>query len=168
MKERQRLLEAELPGLRRYARALTGSREDADDLVQDCLERALTRWHLFRVERQLRPWLFTIMHNLFISARRRVAARANTARQDWSQPLVAAPEQGNGLALAELDRALALLSEEQRAVLLLVGLEGFSYAEAARVLATPVGTVMSRLSRARAQLRAVLEESDGRGLRRVR
>jgi RNA polymerase sigma-70 factor (ECF subfamily) len=166
--ERQRLLEAELPGLRRYARALTGSREDADDLVQDCLERALSRWHLFQADRRLRPWLFTIMHNLFVSARRRAAGRAHLEHREFSQPLVSAPEQGNGLAVAELDRALAMLSPEHRAVLLLVGLEGFSYAEAARILDAPIGTVMSRLSRARSQLREVLAASESHGLRRVR
>jgi len=134
--------------------------------VQDCLERALSRWQLYRAEQQLRPWLFTIMHNLFVSARRRAAKRASVERQDWPPASVSAP--GDGLAVAALDRALALLPDEQRTVLLLVGLEGFSYAEAARILDTPIGTVISRLSRGRQQLRELLEAADSPGLRRVR
>ena len=166
--ERARLIEAELAGLRRYARALVGSRGEADDLVHDCVERALSRWSLWRRERALRPWLFSIMHNLFISDRRRHARRGHTVELDEGAPYTGRPpEQGASVMLGELARGLRELPEEQRVVLLLVGLEGFSYAEAAEIAGVPIGTVMSRLSRGRTRLR---ERLDGGGalLRRVK
>lgn len=145
---------AEIPRLRRYARALTGSAEAADDLVQDTLQRALGKWRLWQASRDLRPWLFAIMHNLHVDGMR----RARTDYRDTDElPLPAdRPRQQDGLELRDLDRALALLPAEQREVLLLVGLEELSYAEVARALGIPQGTVMSRLSRARARLKAIL------------
>ena len=167
--ERARLIEAELPGLRRYARALVGGRGDADDLVHDCVERALSRWLLWRQDRALRPWLFSIMHNLFVSARRRETRRGPSVELDEAAPYTARPpEQTAALLLGELAVGLRELPDEQREVVLLVGLEGFSYAEAAKIVGAPVGTVMSRLSRGRVRLRERLEGESGVVLRRVK
>lgn len=146
---------AEIPRLRRYARALTGAQDRADDLVQDTLERALEKWRLWHPGQALRPWLFSIMHNLHVDARRR-DARVDFRDDEDLPVLEQRASQIDGLALRDLDRALARLPEEQREVLLLVGLEELSYAEVARTLGVPQGTVMSRLSRARARFRAIL------------
>ncbi|MBV8646988.1 sigma-70 family RNA polymerase sigma factor [Paludibacterium sp.] len=150
-----------LPYLRRYARALTGDPAWADDLVQDTLERALSkgRW---RADGSLRAWLLTLLRHRFIDqlrARREVATDCDDAVwQDWAAP---AGEAG-GLMLRDVQRALYRLPVEQREVLLLVALEGLSYQETAAVLAVPVGTVMSRLARAREQMRVWLDEPAAR------
>lgn len=158
-----------IPSLRRYARALTGRQDDADDLVQDCLERAMSRWHLWQRDRELRPWLFTIMHNLFISDRRRAARRPLQVTIDDDGDLPGTPPtQAAGLEMEDLAAALGKLSEEQRETLLLVGLEGFTYAEVAEITGVPIGTVMSRLSRGRERLRGLLAGGDGPALRRVK
>ncbi len=146
---------AEIPRLRRYARALTGKAELADDLVQDTLERALEKWRLWQQGRELRPWLFSIMHNLHVDGCRRDGRIDYRDEDDLPLPPQRASQQ-DGLELRDLDRALALLPAEQREVLLLVGLEELSYAEVAAALNIPQGTVMSRLSRARARFKAVL------------
>lgn len=149
------LIVAEIPRLRRYARALTGRTDSADDLVQDTLERALDKWRFWQRERELRPWLFSIMHNLHVDGCRR-DGRLDFV-DDEMLPLPAQRgEQDDALELRDLDRALALLPLDQREVLLLVGLEELSYREVARALGLPLGTVMSRLSRARSRLRAIL------------
>lgn len=146
---------AEIPRLRRYARALTGPGDGADDLVQDTLERALDRWRFWQSTRELRPWLFSIMHNLHVDRYRR-DARIDY-RDDKELPeLPQRAEQTDALEPRDLDRALALLPLDQREVLLLVALEDMSYADAAKALGLPSGTVMSRLSRARARLKAIL------------
>ena len=146
----------QIPRLRRYARALTGNREAADDLVQDTLERALTRATLFRPGSNARPWLFTIMHNIFVNQVRSAATR-NTSQlaADCVEPSVQDTTQ-DGLAVRDLERALQLVADDQREVLLLVALEEFSYAETAAIVGIPVGTVMSRLSRGRERLRSLL------------
>lgn len=146
---------AEIPRLRRYARALTGNADAADDLVQDTLARALEKWRFWQRERELRPWLFSIMHNLHVDARRRSQQVVFCDADDLPVPVQRAAQQ-DGLALRDLERSLALLPLEQREVLLLVGLEELSYAEVARALDIPPGTVMSRLARARSRLRAIL------------
>ena len=146
---------AEISRLRRYARALTGQSDSADDLVQDTLERALEKWHLWQCARDVRPWLFSIMHNLHVDTRRR-AGRIDYRDDDDLAEVPQRSEAADGLELRDLDRALVLLPTEQREVLLLVGLEELSYAEAARVLGIPQGTVMSRLSRARSRLQSIL------------
>lgn len=146
---------AEIPRLRRYARALTGRADAADDLVQDTLERALDKWRFWQRERALRPWLFAIMHNLHVDGRRRDSRVEFHDDDDLPLPIQRA-EQFDALELRDLERALTLLPRDQRAVLLLVGLEDLSYAEVARALGVPQGTVMSRLSRARGRLRQVL------------
>jgi RNA polymerase sigma-70 factor (ECF subfamily) len=145
---------AEIPRLRRYARALTGDPARADDLVQDTLERALGRFFLFRPG-NLRAWLFSIMHNLFIN---QAKARRDGAWEDEAvlAELPARATQDDALEVRDLARCLQALPPEQREVLLLVGLEEMSYEEAARVLGVPLGTVMSRLFRARERLRGLL------------
>jgi RNA polymerase sigma-70 factor (ECF subfamily) len=145
-----------IPRLRRYARALTGDRSTADDLVQDTLERALTRFHLWRQGSDLRAWLFTIMHNIYVNqARSRGRHPHETLDEPFADALQARePDWGE---LRDIDDALSRLPAEQRAVLLLVGLEQFTYEEAAQVLDVPLGTVMSRLSRGRERLRLLLD-----------
>ncbi|TAH42188.1 MAG: sigma-70 family RNA polymerase sigma factor [Betaproteobacteria bacterium] len=150
----QQALLAEIPRLRRYARALTGDAARADDLVQDTLERALGKWLLWRPG-NLRAWLMTMMHNLFVNEVR--AASAIEYRDDDDLPdAPVRARQTDGLELRDLDRALQALPAEQREVLLLVGLEELAYEEVARITGVPVGTVMSRLSRARGRLRGLL------------
>lgn len=151
-----------IPALRRFARGLLRDADAADDLVQDCLRRAISRWHLRRENGALRPWLFTILYNLFVSDRRAAGRRGGPAMrvEDWDKML----PQVDGRRLAE-DRlvwrdlmiGLDSLPAEQRAVVLLVGVEDLSYEEAAQVIGVPLGTVMSRLSRARDRLRRHLE-----------
>lgn len=156
MSELRGLIEEQIPRLRRYARALTGERDAADDLVQGTLERALSRFHLWRHGSDLRAWLFTIMHNLYVNhMRSRIRERLEPLDPD-AHPMPARATQTDLLEVRDLDNALARLPEEQRSVLLLVGLEQLTYEEAARVLGIPIGTVMSRLSRGRERLRALL------------
>ena len=153
MNEAQRMVEL-IPRLRRYARALTGDRSGADDLVQDTLERAWTKLHLYRRGTDLRAWLFTVMHNVYVNRVR--AARPTDPLDEEMVELAQRPSQGDALVVRDLDRALARLAEEQRAVLLLVAIEDMSYDEVARTLDIPIGTVMSRLSRAREKLRGMM------------
>lgn len=156
------LILEQVSALRRYARALTGDRERADDLVQDTLARALSRIHLWRPAASIRPWLFTIMHNLFLNERR----RASRTTPLITEPVEPAADRADSRALLDdLDRALMQLPDDQRAVVLLVGVEEMSYEDAARVLGIPIGTLMSRLSRGREQLRRLL---DGDGRPRIR
>lgn len=149
-------LVSHIPHLRRYARALTGNAWAADDLVQDTLERACGKWRLWLPGTDLRAWLFTVMHNLFASQRRRPGLPEYPG--DPSEAAVHGPalESGHEQRI-DLQRCLLLLPEEQRAVVLLVALEDMSYAQVARVLGIPAGTVMSRLSRGRAHLRELME-----------
>ena len=147
---------AELPRLRRYARALVGERAAADDLVQDTLERAWTRIAQWQPGSNLRAWLFSIMHNLRVDQMRRPAVNT-TPLDDAGIDLPARATQSDHLEVRDLAAALARLPEEQRAVLLLVALEEMRYAEVARALDIPVGTVMSRLARGRERLRALLD-----------
>ena len=144
---------AHIPRLRRYARALAGDSHRADDLVQDTLERALTKFHLWRHGSDLRAWMFTIMQNVFIN---QLKARRELALDDAVEDGLQSAPQSDPLELRDLDTALRRLPVEQREVLLLVGLEQLSYAEASQALGVPVGTVMSRLSRGRERLRAVM------------
>ena len=145
-----------IPRLRRYARALTGDASAADDLVQDALERALVKQSLWREGSDLRAWLFTVMHNVFVN-QVRSAAVSRTEQLDDSYADLPQPQSTDRLEIRDLDAALQALPEEQRAVLLLVGLEQMTYDEAARVLEVPIGTVMSRLSRGRERLRRLMQ-----------
>lgn len=155
---------AQIPGLRRYARVLTGDAWAADDLVQDTLERACNKWCLWTAGSNLRAWLFTLMHNQFVNHVRRSVRQGNTARMvdmdDVNDELIAADESVD-LSL-DLHRCLMRLPEDQRTVLLLVSLEDMSYEDVATITGTPVGTVMSRLSRARTRLRELMDGSPDR------
>jgi RNA polymerase sigma-70 factor, ECF subfamily len=148
-----------IPALRRYARALIRNPAAADDLVQDCLERAVSRWHQRR-DADARSWLFTILHNLAVNQFRRAAVRGRhvtideTNENEFGQDAV----QEQKLMYRDVLNKLARLPEDQRTVLLLVAVEDLSYADAAKVLNIPLGTVMSRLSRARERLQ---QEIDG-------
>ena len=152
-----------VPRLRRYARALAGNRSDADDLVQDTLERAWARAALWPGVRDMRAWLFGIMHNLHVDGLRRRLPTESLDDMSGGAPLESSepPVQTDRLALRDLEAALTLLSTEQREVLLLVALEDMGYAEVARTLDIPIGTVMSRLSRGRERLRALMAERSG-------
>ncbi|MBK7766082.1 MAG: sigma-70 family RNA polymerase sigma factor [Sulfuritalea sp.] len=151
----QAAIVAEIPRLRRYARALTGRADTADDLVQDTLERALVKWRFWQRDRELRPWLFSIMHNLHVDGQRR-EGRIDFRDDDELPVQAQRAAQDDALELRDIERALGLLPLEQREILLLVGLEELSYADVARVLKLPQGTVMSRLSRGRKRFRALL------------
>jgi len=153
MNEAERLVEL-IPRLRRYARALVGDRASADDLVQDTLERAWAKLHLYRRGTDLRAWLFTVMHNVHVNKVR--ATRVTDTLEDELPELAQRASQGDALLVRDLDRAIAQLPAEQRAVLLLVTLEEMSYEEVARAIGIPIGTVMSRLSRAREKLRMMM------------
>jgi RNA polymerase sigma-70 factor (ECF subfamily) len=144
-------------GLRRYALALTGSRYEAEDLVQETLTRAIGAAAGFRKGGNLRGWLFSIMHNAFISSVR--SRRAATQELDDDLPeLMQPPNQLDRLEVRDVMAALSRLPEAQRAALVLIALEDFSYAEAARVLEIPIGTLMSRLARGREALRRAMSE----------
>jgi RNA polymerase sigma-70 factor (ECF subfamily) len=160
---RQPIIE-HIPGLRRYARALTGDVWAADDLVQDTLERACSRWRLWLAGTDLRAWLFTLMHNLFIGQVRQGLTRAKlvpTVDLEDVEHELRAPDTSLILAI-DLQRCLLRLPDDQRVVLLLVTMEEMSYAEVAKVTGVPVGTVMSRLSRARGRMRELLDEPNER------
>lgn len=161
-------LEGWIPNLRRYARALQRDAERADDLVQDCLERAISRRHLWRADGNTRAWLFTIMHNIHANEARRTATRPlHAPLEDHENRLASPPAQGGQLLGRELAQALDQLPPEQREVILLVALEGMTYGEVAETLGIAIGTVMSRLSRGRERLRRLMEEG-GPALRIVR
>lgn len=153
MDDANRIVEL-IPRLRRYARALAGDRARADDLVQDTLERAWNKFHLWRPGSDLRAWLFTVMHNVYVNQVR--ASRDHAMLDDEGAEMAVAGTQGASLEIRDLERALAMLPAEQREVLLLVALEDMSYAEVAGALGIPIGTVMSRLSRAREKLRGLM------------
>jgi RNA polymerase sigma-70 factor (ECF subfamily) len=156
-------IETSVPALRRYARALTRNGDSADDLVQETLVRALRSEHLFHGG-DIRSWLFTILTNLNRNRLRSLARRPNLiSLTDQDAPDSSGPEAGG----RDIERALALLVEEQRTALLLVVLEGLSYREVAEVQSVPIGTVMSRLARARAQIKAYLD-GERPALRRIK
>jgi RNA polymerase sigma-70 factor, ECF subfamily len=164
-----------IPRLRRYAIALTGNREAADDLIQDTLERAWRKRGLWQPGSDLRAWLFTVMHNVHVNGVRSIRPMEslddNEQGADRADAMPAAGSADSGVVLSELRAALARLSDEHRQVILLVGLEQMSYAEAASVLDVPIGTVMSRLARGRERLRRLLArdtEAGSTGLRRVK
>ncbi|HMV21584.1 MAG: RNA polymerase sigma factor [Betaproteobacteria bacterium] len=155
-----------LPRLRRYARALTGDRHAADDLVQDTLERGWAKFSLWRPGSRLDAWLLTIMHNLFVNQYRSRPPTAESLDELYVEPSMRA-SQADRLEVRDIDVALAQLPPEQREVLLLVTLEEYSYAETAQLLGVPIGTVMSRLARGREKLRALLDEGTGQARLRV-
>ncbi len=163
-------LTAEIPYLRRFARGLAGDVALADDLVQDCLERALAKEHLYDPARQLRAWLYAILRNLHVSGLRRKGRAGVVKNVDELAPEEEAMkgEQEDHAAVRSIAEALDRLPDLHREVILLVALEDMSYREVADIIGVPVGTVMSRLSRARSALRAMLDFSERPGLRRVK
>ncbi len=169
MNEFSRLLIENIPHLRRYARSLTRDRQQSEDLVQDCLDRALSRMSQWQSDTNLRAWLFTIMHNLHVNSLRRwhrsgrweSIEQSDTADQRQ-------PGQEGMMQMRDLEQALNQLSDEQREVLILVCVEGMSYDEVARVLGIATGTVMSRLHRAREALRRLLNGEAPTKLRRIK
>jgi RNA polymerase sigma factor (sigma-70 family) len=160
MKDMMPLVEPLIPPLRRYARALLRDASAADDLVQDCLERVISHWHQRRADSDTRAWVFTILHNLAMNRLRQQKQRGwHVMLEDADDAALArAATQEDALRYRDLQNGLAALPEDQRSVLLLVSVEDLSYAQAAKVLAIPVGTVMSRLARAREKL---LKSMDG-------
>lgn len=164
-------IEAAVPALHRYARSLVDHRQDADDLVQDCLVRALSRPPQPGGAGSVRPWLFTILHNLSVSRWRSLRRRGTTMGLDAAEAqagLAVPPAQEWAPAARDLMRGFERLTAEHRQVLLLVSVEGLEYREVAAVLGVPVGTVMSRLSRARDALRAHMAGAERPMLRRVK
>lgn len=142
-----------IPNLRRYARALVGDRDGADDLVQDTLERAVRKFHLWRPG-DLRAWLFSIMHNVFVN---QLKARKISSDMEVDETFAAPTPGATRSDIIDLTRALGTLAPEQREVVLLIALEDMSYADVSRALGIPMGTVMSRLSRGRERLRRAME-----------
>lgn len=167
--EIENLIVAYIPRLRRYAMALVqGQSHVAEDLVQDALERALAKIHLWQPDTDLRAWLFTIMHNVYVNQIRHINNGPNFVELPET-----IPDDTGGCATAQLDvkdleTALGQLPPEQREILLLVVLEGLQYKQVADIMAIPEGTVMSKLSRGRQQLRKLLHRDDARHLRRIK
>lgn len=164
-----------IPHLRRYALSLLKDSETADDLVQDCLVRAMDRLHLFDPDSQLRTWLFTILHNIYINKVRRDQKRPDTASLDIDQmaqaPIPLHPEKmihETNLVIRDIRNALDILPEAQKQVILLIALEQMSYAETADILDVPIGTVMSRLKRGREKLKKLLEPTESADIRRLK
>ncbi|HEY4893509.1 MAG TPA: sigma-70 family RNA polymerase sigma factor [Reyranella sp.] len=162
------LLEPLIPALRRYAYALLRNHAAADDLVQDTLERALSHWTSRRPDGELRAWLFSILRNLHIDAYRQARRRGAEVEIDEDDHRETATRQETALEARDVLAALDQLPEEQKSLLLLIGVEDFSYEEAARIVGVPIGTVMSRLSRARQRLRSIVEHGPVTLLRRVK
>jgi RNA polymerase sigma-70 factor (ECF subfamily) len=161
---------AEVPHLRRFALSLLRHSDLADDLVQDCVSRALAKLDLFREGTNMRAWLFAILHNLYVQQLRdrRREAGDHTAPTEDDIRHAAAPDQESGLTVRDLSRALDALEDEHRQVILMIGVGELSYKQAAEVLGVPIGTVMSRLARGRARLRSVMAEQAKPTLRRVK
>ncbi|MCO5159780.1 MAG: RNA polymerase sigma factor [Mesorhizobium sp.] len=169
MDEKRGAILAELPRLRRYARALVRDRDVADDLVQDCIEKALTRMEGWQNGDNPRRWLFTIMHHLFVDQLRRTKRRgASVSYEDATGAALATePSQFDSIAAREVLQALQAIAPDRRSALVLVAVEGLTYAEAATVLGIPAGTVMSRIARGREELRKELEDASRRRTIRV-
>jgi RNA polymerase sigma-70 factor (ECF subfamily) len=161
------LLASQIPRLRRYARALTKDVETADDLVQDCLERAWRKASHWEPGSDLRAWLFTVMHNVYVNGlRRKRPETAPMEHDDYEDPRSHRPD--SGLQLRDLEQGLARLPPEQREVLLLVCLEEMTYEQVAAVTGVPIGTVMSRLHRARERMRSFMAGEQRPAIRRVK
>ena len=162
-------IETHIPALRRYAWALLRDQDAADDLVQDCLERALGRWHLRRRDASVRAWLFTMLRNLHLNNMRSASRRGPHVEIDEADGHASAEADGERtLMVRDALQAFNTLSEEQRSLLLVVAVDNFSYQEAASLFGVPTGTIMSRLSRARATLHKAIECGARVTLRRVK
>lgn len=167
MADFDQLIIEHIPRLRRYARALVRDVHAADDLVQDCLERAWSRQHLYDTSQTIRPWLFSIMHNIYANDARNYHRTPVLTTLNTDEDSIDAAQEAD-LSLRDLERSLALLSNEHREVLLLTGLEQLSYKEVADVLKIPLGTVMSRLTRAREKLKELMTSQPAPHIRRVK
>lgn len=153
--------------MRRFARSLVGDQDQADDLVQDCLERAIRKQHLWQRTGSVRSWMFRMLYNLFLNQKRR--KRPSMSVDDLMEAQLAVPAgQDKKLACKDIGDAIDMLAPEQKAVILLVALEGVSYDEAAEILGIAVGTVRSRLSRGRDHLRSLYSGDAKVPLRRVK
>lgn len=157
-----------IPRLRRYARVLLKNSADADDLVQDCLERACSRIEASSPIINLRAWLFTIMHNLFANRIRAKRQKPEMTEYDDEVFFNESATPDSSLLVRDITGALEMLAVEQREVLLLVAVENLRYEDIAQMLNVPIGTVMSRLSRARKHLRSILENDKLVTLKRVK
>jgi RNA polymerase sigma-70 factor (ECF subfamily) len=151
-----------LPALRAFAISLTGNRTLADDIIQDTMVKAWTNFHHFKQGTNLRAWLFTILRNTYYSDRRRARLGAYDETQVSQDTLVVKPDHDGYLQMKEFVKALEKLPTDQREALILVGASGFSYEEAAEMCGVPIGTIKSRINRARARL-AELMQFDGDG-----
>jgi len=161
MRSRDDAIERHIPGLRRFARSLERDKDRADDLVQECLVRALSGWPALRSSERVRSWLFSILYKAFLMQARQSKRRDGTVPLESVDLPDRSADKAGALEAADVLRAVDCLSEEHRAVLLLVSVDDMTYAEAADTLGIPIGTAMSRLSRAREQLRTIL---DGRNI----
>ena len=155
MESMDAMITEQIPQLRRYARALTGDRTSADDLVQDTLERAWGKLHMWRSGSNMRAWMFSIMHNKFINQIRKNKVATVSIDED-ALDVPTRATQDDALEMRDLVSALTKLPDEYREVVLLIGLEQMSYEEVSQVLEIPLGTVMSRLSRGRERLRTLM------------
>jgi RNA polymerase sigma-70 factor, ECF subfamily len=169
MDQRRAAILAEIPGLRRYARALLRNLDAADDLVQDSLERALARMDSWQTGDSPRRWLFTIMHHLFVDRVRKDKRYGGTTMLplEASEAMAVPAYQAQSVVSHEILDALQAIHPDRRTALLMVAVEGFSYAEAAEVLGIPAGTLMSRIARGREELRAILEDGSRRRAIRI-
>lgn len=148
---------SEIPSLRAFAISLCGTIHQADDLVQDTLLKAWEHSRKFEPGSNLRAWLFTILRNIYFSLHRRRRREVEDANGIYSNSIATPPPQQSAIELTELRAAMAKLAEDQREVLMLVGASGFSYEETAEICGIAVGTVKSRLNRARNRLAELLE-----------
>ena len=169
MDDRRRAILEEIPRLRRYARGLLRDSDRADDLVQDCLERALLRLDNWSTGESPRKWLFTIMHHIFVDQMRKGKRRGENSilTLESHEALSVASVQAEDAASREVLQALQAISPERRAAIMMVSVEGFSYAEASAILGVPAGTLMSRIARGRDDLRALLDDGARRRAIRV-
>lgn len=156
------LLLDHIPSLRRYARGLTRDSEAADDLVQEALTRAISKRHLWRPGSSIRAWAFTILHNVFVNQCRHAKIRSAECWEDQEHKAPSPANQTDHLTLKAVEHAHARLPEKQREIVMLVAVQGLDYEEAARIVGVPVGTVRSRLSRARQLLRQMLSADPDR------
>ena len=168
MADRDDQIERCIPDLRRYALTLCGNIDEADDLVQDTIARALSRWYLRRPENEVRPWLFAIERNLFLTDRRRASRSLRVFDLNADALNAYSPSPDAAMELRQVMEMVAALPEDQRSVIVLVCVLGFSYRDAAKVLNAPEGTIMSRLSRARDKLRTMAGPAPASRIRSVK
>lgn len=163
-------LHGHITSLRRYAYVLCRDHADADDLVQESLMKAIAAADTYRPGKDLRAWLFSILHNTFISHKRQYARRARAARflDSTLREAGVKPEQESRVEVLDTLSMLSRLTPDQQSALVLIAVEGLSYAEAAEVLDIPIGTVMSRLARGREELRRLMTEGPTGRLKAVK